>query len=265
MTYKAMKLVKLKQKIYRKYKNARHPAYIKAARAAATETRMAKRGFERKLAANIDIDRKSFYTYIRSRSKARVAVGPLVDEQGTIRSLPQEQVNLTATLQLCSTLKAWGTFRRLTDAEKLSDIVIDSELVRKKFDRLRPDKASGPDDVSPRILIELKDEICYPVTEIMKSSLESSIVPDDWKLANVTPIYKKGGKSCVEKYRPVSLTSQICKLFEMIVRDALTDHLDFHALIRSTQHGFRKGGSCLSNLLEFLNNITDTSLESHEC
>jgi len=59
MTYKAMKLVKLKQKLYRKYKNAKHRAYIKAARAAGMETRRAKRGFERKLAANIDIDRKS--------------------------------------------------------------------------------------------------------------------------------------------------------------------------------------------------------------
>ena len=85
-----------------------------------------------------------------------------------------------------------------SDAQKLNDIVIDSELVRKKFDRLRPDKASGPDNVSPRILIELKDEICYPVTEIMKTSLESGIVLDDWKLANVTPVYKKGGKRCVK-------------------------------------------------------------------
>jgi len=92
MTYKAVKLVKLKKKFYRKYKNARHPAYTKAARAAATETRRAKRGFEKKLAANIDIDHKFFYVYVRSRSKARVAVGPLVDDQGIIHSLPQEQV-----------------------------------------------------------------------------------------------------------------------------------------------------------------------------
>jgi len=49
----------------------------------------------------------------------------------------------------------------------------------------------------------------------------------------------------------------------MIVRDALTNHLDFHALNRSTQHRFRKGGSCLSNLLEFLDNVTN-SLESHD-
>jgi len=69
------------------------------------------------------------------------------------------------------------------------------------------------------MLIELKDEICYPVMATMKASLDSGIVPEDWKCANVTPIYKKGGN--VENYRPVSLTSQICKLFEMIVRNSV--------------------------------------------
>jgi len=125
-------------------------------------------------------------------------VGPLVDDQGIVRSFPQEQVHefnsyfttVFNTESLGNIPEADRIFQG-SDAEKLCDIVIDSELVRKKFDRLRPDKASGPDDVSPRILIELKDEICYPVAEIMKSSFESGIVPVDWKLANVTPIYKK--------------------------------------------------------------------------
>jgi len=96
---------------------------------------------------------------------------------------------------------------------------------------------------------ELKDEICYPVMLIMKAYLESGLVPEDWKAANV---FLKGNTSKMENYRPVSLTSQICKLFEMIIRDSIVNHLDKNGLIRSTQHGFRKGGCCLSNLLEFL-------------
>ena len=78
--------------------------------------------------------------------------------------------------------------------------------MRKKLDKLRPDKAAGADDLSPRVLYELKDEICYPVMLIMKASLESGVVPEDWKAANVSPIFKKGNKSKVENYRPVSLT-----------------------------------------------------------
>jgi len=62
----------------------------------------------------------------------------------------------------------------------------------------------------------------------------------------------------VENYRPVSLTSQVCKSCEMIIRDALVDHLDKRSLVKPSQHGFRKGGSCLSNLLEFLDKVTDS-------
>jgi len=60
----------------------------------------------------------------------------------------------------------------------------------------------------------------------------------------------------VENYRPVSLTSQVCKLFEVIIRDALVLHLESNELIVNSQHGFRKGRSCLTNLLEFLDKVT---------
>lgn len=93
---------------------------------------------------------------------------------------------------------------------------------------------------------------------IMKASLETGVVPDDWKAANVTPIFKKGSKSEIGNYRPVSLTSQICKLLEMIIRDSLVEHLDSNSLISASQHGFRRGRSCLSNLLQFLDRITNS-------
>ena len=69
---------------------------------------------------------------------------------------------------------------------------------------------------------------------IMKASLETGVVPDDWKAANVTPIFKKGSKSEIGNYRPVSLTSQICKLLEMIIRDSLVEHLDSNNLISAS-------------------------------
>ena len=94
---------------------------------------------------------------------------------------------------------------------------------------------------------------------IMKASLETDVVPDDWKAANVTPIFKKGSKNEIGNYRPVSLTSQICKLLEMIIRDSLVEHLDSNSLITASQHGFGRGGSCLSNLLQCLDRITNTT------
>jgi len=82
------------------------------------------------------------------------------------------------------------------------------------------------------------------------------IIPEDWKLATVTPIFKKGNRNKAENYKPVSLTSVVCKLFESIIRDNLVYHLETNTLIKNSQHGFRKGRSCLANLLEFLDKVT---------
>ena len=87
-------------------------------------------------------------------------------------------------------------------------------------------------------------------------SLQLKQVPSDWKYANVTPIFKKGDKSDPGNYRPISLTSQICKVLESIIRDNIVNHLNKHTLLLQSQHGFTKGRSCLTNLLLFLEDIT---------
>jgi hypothetical protein len=86
--------------------------------------------------------------------------------------------------------------------------------------------------------------------------MEESTVPQDWKEANVTPIFKKGSKSAPENYRPVSLTSVSCRLMESIIRDAMNKHLVDNMLIRKSQHGFLQDRSCTTNLLEFLEEAT---------
>ena len=82
------------------------------------------------------------------------------------------------------------------------------------------------------------------------------MVPADWKLANVTPIFKKGSKSVPGNYRPVSLTCVICKVMEALIKDAIVEHLAKNSLIRSSQHGFTAGRSCLTNLLEYMEELT---------
>jgi len=136
------------------------------------------------------------------------------------------------------------------------DLYIDLGTIAKAISRLRPDKAMGPDELSAKLLIEVQNEIAYPLLLLFKQSLSESSIPQDWKQANVTPIFKKGSRNSVENYRPVSLTSQICKLFETIMRDALVHYLENNHLILDSQHGFRKGRSCLTNLLEFLDRVT---------
>ena len=81
-------------------------------------------------------------------------------------------------------------------------------------------------------------------------------MPPDWKRANITPIFKKGSKGSPGNYRPVSLTCVLCKTMESLLRDAIVKHLAKYQLIHPSQHGFMKGRSCLTNLLEYLEELT---------
>ena len=70
------------------------------------------------------------------------------------------------------------------------------------------------------------------------------------------PLFKKGSRNKSVNYRPVSLTSVICKVLETIIRDHMMDFLIKHKLINPSQHGFLKARSCLTNLLCFFEEIT---------
>jgi hypothetical protein len=102
----------------------------------------------------------------------------------------------------------------------------------------------------------LIDGVAPALVEIYNKSMETGEVPAVWKDANVTPIFKKGAKSNPSNYRPVSLTSVCCKVMESVVKDRVTAHLLENNLIKDSQHGFVKGRSCATNLLEFLEKAT---------
>jgi len=72
---------------------------------------------------------------------------------------------------------------------------------------------------------------------------------------NVVPVFKAGQRCEAANYRPVSLTSQICKVFGAVVRDEIVKFLDKYKLVRDSQHGFKKKRSCVTNLLLFLDQI----------
>jgi len=78
----------------------------------------------------------------------------------------------------------------------------------------------GPDGLAPKLLLETKDLISYPLNLLFKESLHDTVIPDGLKLSTITPIFlKKGNRNRAENYTPVSLGSIICKLCESIVKD----------------------------------------------
>ena len=103
-----------------------------------------------------------------------------------------------------------------------------------------------------------------PLAHIFQQSLDTGEVPEDWRTANITPIHKKGDRAEPSNYRPVSLTSQVGKVLETFIRDKIVEHLTENNLLSEAQHGFRKGRSCLTNLLESLESWTEI-LEEGNC
>jgi len=91
--------------------------------------------------------------------------------------------------------------------------------------------------------------------------LASGVLPLDWRTANITPIFKKGSRTKAENYRPISLTSIVCKILESIIRDNIVDHIKNNNLLNDRQYGFIKGRSTVSQLLIVLDKWT-ASLEN---
>jgi len=98
--------------------------------------------------------------------------------------------------------------------------------------------------------------IAEPLSAIYQHSWLSGEVPEDWSLADVTPIYKKGRKEDPGNYRPVSLTSVPGKVMEQIILGEITWHARGVQGIRPSQHGFMKGRLRLTNLISFYDCVT---------
>ena len=120
-------------------------------------------------------------------------------------------------------------------------IDISIEGVDQFLQGLSRNKASGPDEISPKILKELHHEIAPILTLIFNLSLETGVVPILHRLertADVVPVYKKGSKSKACNYRPISLTCIASKLLEHILVSNIMSHFDDNNLLSQYQHGF---------------------------
>jgi len=140
MTHTAHKVVSRKRQIYRKYKNTTHPAVIEAFKAARREVKKAKRQFELNLANNIKVDRKSFFAYVRSKSKSNVNVSSIADSQGELTSDSKAKAEMlndffssVFTKELVTDMPVLGN---LCDA-KLVDISVTVDNIKSKLQKLK--------------------------------------------------------------------------------------------------------------------------------
>ena len=130
--------------------------------------------------------------------------------------------------------------------------------VIKQLTSLKPNKASGPDQIPPWFLKEYAHEIGAILTLIYQASIDSGIVPSRWKYANVCGVFKGGQKSNPCNYRPISLTCIASKVLEHIVHSHVMKHLDSHRILTEVQHGFRAKRSTVTQLIITIHDLAKT-------
>ncbi|MCG8033368.1 MAG: reverse transcriptase family protein, partial [Candidatus Thiodiazotropha taylori] len=134
-------------------------------------------------------------------------------------------------------------------------IKVNIKGVLKLLKDIKPHKASGPDNIPARLLKEAAEELAPGLTHLFQISIDSGKIPHDWKSALVTPVFKKGNRSGPSNYRPISLTSIVCKTLEHVIHSSVISHLEKHNLLTDHQHGFRKRRSCETQLLLTINDL----------
>jgi hypothetical protein len=140
----------------------------------------------------------------------------------------------------------------------MEDIKINSKGVHKLLKNLKPHKATGPDSIPSCILKAVAlDQLAPILTELYQTSLNTGVVPQDWKDAHVVPLFKKDERHLASNYTmiPVSLTSMTCKVMEHIVHSSVMGHFDRNKILTNAQHGFRKKRSCESQLIVTIHDI----------
>ena len=239
---------------------AKYQAYRRDADFYKKKARQAKRLYEKNLAKGVRHNKKAFFRYVNSKLTVRPEITEMQNENGDLVDFEEG---------ICGILgKYFSSVHSMPSNEEMPamnamyqteirNMTINRDDVKTRLEKLKVNKSCGPDNIHPYVLQKTASAACIPLEKIFNLSLSSGECPDDWKNANVTPIHKKGDRTDPSNYRPVSLTSQVCKVLESMIRKHILEHLATNRILSDRQHGFREGRSCLTNLLEIMESWTE--------
>ena len=138
---------------------------------------------------------------------------------------------------------------------KINRVTVESEEIVSLIRNINPNKATGSGGISGQMLLLCDDSIGIPLQIIFNNILTTSVYPDIWKIANVTPIFKKGDKQLIKNYRPISLLPISGKIIEKIIFNHLYLYLHTNKLITKNQSGFRPRDSTTNQLIYLIDEI----------
>lgn len=200
---------------------------------------------------------KKFWRYLQPKRK--ISNNFLIHGNFTQEaSLIAEALNSNFVSVFTSDNRSLPPIESLDHIPRIAELHISEEGILALLLNLDEKKSPGPDLIPTAFLKRYAEWISKYLRIIFQQSLLLGSLPDDWKVSRIVPIFKSGNETDVANYRPISLTSQCCKILEHIICSHITNHLENHSLLTKEQHGFRKGLSTITQLLE-------TAHEFSEC
>jgi len=190
----------------------------------------------------MDSHPKKFWSFIKSKHIDKCGIAPLKDEDGLTYSEPSAKAEILNT-QFSSVFTCDDLSYNLPDKgpspyDPMGRTTVTTNGVYKLLAGIEIHKATGPDGIPGRLLKELASELAPFFTTMYQASFDQGRVLLDWKIALVTPAFKKGNSNKAENYRPVSPTSICCKLAEHIIHSNAMRHLENLRILTDSQSGF---------------------------
>ena len=212
--------------------------------------------FINSLAEQVRTNTKRFWSYFRSKTKSRAMPNCL--KKGDIVITDSAEMASEFNDYFYSVFKGDEENHDLPEINVISDTALSSVEFKENdivsiLQSLDSNKATGPDNISPRVLKECAAQLAPSLAALFKLSMSLSQIPSEWKNANVTPIFKKGERDKTCNYRPVSLLSCVSKVMERCVFNHIYSKVE--DALHPLQHGFVKGKSCSTQLLEVYNEV----------
>lgn len=266
--------IKRKKRLWLRYTQTRdvdvYREYCQTRNQVRKLTRDNKKNHEKHIASQVSANPKKFWSYVNQRTSVREAI-PKLSRSGDPKNEDIVEDNREKAEVLATSFSSVFTREPegdwlLPGSHPIIDEVFDASVDRtlELLKDIDPTKSPGPDEISPRLLHEARDELAPALSALFNRSIATGRIPREWKWANITPIYKKGDKRVALNYRPVSLTSVTCKLLEKVIRRGIVDHMTRHEMISKQQFGFLAGRSTLLQLLIVLEHWTRALEEGDE-
>ena len=134
-------------------------------------------------------------------------------------------------------------------------------MARKELKNLYAIKSCRPNEMHPHLIKELAEQLSGPIAHLFNIMIDQQMLPNDWKQALVSPIFKKRAKCLAVNYRPISLTPVFCKVIETFIKEKIMSHLEEQELLSKKQYGFISGRSTTIQLLNYLDQCIQTIVD----